>query len=316
MRNNHRNDEVQIRPFVEDLVINWHLIEACNYSCKYCYAAWEKPGTSKELHRDQDGTAHLLTSLYDFFRPSNSANPLAQVMDWKNVRLSIAGGEPTLLKERLDFVISKAKQLGFKVSLITNGSLLDAQRVTAIAPHLSCLGISLDSSNVKTNSLIGRVSQKGNIMPVSDVVETIRIAREANPAISIKINTVVNAVNMQEDMSNLISLINPDRWKVMRVLPVITDALSISTESYSEFVNRHGALSAVMTVEDNQDMVDSYIMIDPLGRFFQNSLGGSAYLYSSPIQEVGIEKAFAQTGFSPIKFAKRYQSSIHGKLLP
>ena len=237
-------------------------------------------------------------------------------MDWKNVRLSIAGGEPTLLKERLDFVILKAKQLGFKVSLITNGSLLDAQRITAIAPHLSCLGISLDSSNVKTNSLIGRVSQKGNVMPVSDVVETIRLARKANPAISIKINTVVNAVNMQEDMSNLISLMNPDRWKVMRVLPVITDALSISTESYSEFVNRHAALSAVMTIEDNQDMVDSYIMIDPLGRFFQNSLGGSAYLYSSPIHEVGIERAFAQTGFSPKKFAKRYQSSLHGEFLP
>lgn len=316
MKNNHRNDEVQIRPFVEDLVINWHLIEACNYSCKYCYATWDKPDSSKELHRDQDGTARLLNSLYEFFRPSNSANPLAHIMDWKNVRLSIAGGEPTLLKERLDFVISKAKQLGFKVSLITNGSLLDAQRITSIAPHLSCLGISLDSSNITTNSLIGRVSQKGNVKPVSDVVETIRLAREANPAISIKINTVVNAINMHEDMSDLISLINPDRWKVLRVLPVISDALSITAENYSEFVIRHAALSSVMSVEDNQDMVDSYIMIDPLGRFFQNSLGGSSYLYSSPIQEVGIAVAFAQTGFSPKKFAKRYQSGFHGEFLP
>jgi radical S-adenosyl methionine domain-containing protein 2 len=237
-------------------------------------------------------------------------------MDWKNVRLSIAGGEPTLLKERLDFVISKAKQLGFKVSLITNGSLLDAQRITAIAPHLSCLGISLDSSNMSTNRLIGRVSKNGDVNPIDNIVKAIKLAREVNPAISIKINTVVNALNMHEDMSDLISLINPDRWKVMRVLPIITDALSITAYNYRGFVTRHAALSSVMSIEDNQDMVDSYIMIDPLGRFFQNSLGGSAYLYSSPIQEVGIAAAFAQTGFSPQKFAKRYHNDLHGEFLP
>lgn len=303
-------DNAHSRPFVDDLVINWHLIEACNYSCKYCYAAWEKPESGKELHRDQDGVTRLLTSLYDFFKPNNVANPLSSVIDWGNVRLSIAGGEPTLLNERLDFVISKAKYLGFKVSLITNGSLLDTQRVKSIAPHLSCLGISLDSSDKTTNSLIGRVNNKGIGNQISEVLELIKNARAINPSITIKINTVVNSINVNENMSELIALIKPDRWKVMRVLPVVTEVLSVTELSYREFVSRHNSLSSIMSVEDNQDMVESYIMVDPLGRFFQNSLGGSAYLYSSPIQEIGAAASFAQTRFSAKKFAQRYQSNF------
>lgn len=33
------------------LVINYHITEKCNYDCHYCYAKWAKPN---ELHRNVD----------------------------------------------------------------------------------------------------------------------------------------------------------------------------------------------------------------------------------------------------------------------
>ena len=49
----------------QQLVINWHLTEACNYSCQYCYAAWNKATNPRELINDagqtleQIGRAHV-----------------------------------------------------------------------------------------------------------------------------------------------------------------------------------------------------------------------------------------------------------------
>lgn len=310
MKYDHRSDEGGVRHFVDELVINWHLTEACNYRCQYCYSAWTKPSSNSELHRDQQGIVRLLKSLYQFFASNNPANPLASKLDWKHLRLSIAGGEPTLLKERLSFIINTARKIGFRVSLITNGSLLDQVSITALAPQLSCLGISLDSSHVATNKLIGRIGRSGFGRSAREIGNLVILARAENPSLSIKLNTVVNAVNAGEDMTSLINLLQPERWKVLRVLPVLSPALSITDEQFQDFVSRHAHLSSVMAVEDNQDMEKSYIMVDPLGRFFQNGAGQSEYSYSRPIQEVGAEEAFAEIGFSPEKFAQRYKSVL------
>ncbi|WP_404360445.1 hypothetical protein [Methylotuvimicrobium sp. KM1] len=132
------------RPSVTDLVIDCHGTEACNYRYKYCYAKWTSHHlqTSRELQRSQESTHRMLKNVKEFFAPTIPSNPLAQSLRWKNVRLSIAGGEPTLLRDRLDSEISDAKQLGFEISLITNGSLLEARRmaVRLNKQHQSLIG--------------------------------------------------------------------------------------------------------------------------------------------------------------------------------
>lgn len=308
MNINHRSGEGGVRLQVEELVVNWHLTEACNYGCQYCYSTWAKQECSAELHRDPQAIVQVLEELYRFFRPQNPSNPLSAALDWKHLRLSIAGGEPTLLKDRLDFVINTARNIGFRVSLITNASLLDHARVQMIAPQLSCLGISLDSAHLMTNQLIGRSDRFGGGKAVNGTQDLIRTARAANPSISIKINTVVNAINADEDMTPVIKLLEPNKWKVLRVLPVHSPALAVTDEQFRRFVLRHQKMLSVMAVEDNADMLQSYLMIDPLGRFFQNAQGQTGYTYSRPIHQVGAEAAFAETGFSIGKFARRYTS--------
>lgn len=310
MKNNHLCDEGGVRLVVDELVINWHLTEACNYRCQYCYSAWTRADSAVELHRDQQSVVRLLNDLFEFFKPNNPTNPLTSKLEWRYLRLSIAGGEPMLLKERLGFVIATACQIGFRVSLITNASLLDQVSITELAPHLSCLGISLDSGSTVSNSLIGRVGRSCVGKSATEISNLVKLAREVNPSISIKLNTVVNAINADEDITSVVSLIAPERWKVLRVLPVLSPAHSITDERFRRFVNRHAPLSSLMSVEDNQDMVMSYIMIDPLGRFFQNASGQIAYSYSRPILKVGAEAAFAEIDFSQENFVQRYKTAL------
>lgn len=290
------------------LVLNWHLTEPCNYSCKYCYAAWVKSGNDQELIRDYERTVLLLNELYQFFRPGNPSHPMAKERTWSSVRLNLAGGEPLLHSAKLPAVIRYARELGFEVSLITNGSHLNDELLGLLAPELTWLGISIDSANAATNRAIGRIDNRGQMLSLQNLATILGGARKANSAMRLKVNTVVNQLNHDEDLSSLIQHFAPEKWKVLRMLPVVSQNLAVSDEQFSQFVDRHQSLSHVLCAEDNQDMRDSYLMIDPHGRFFQNSpiRAGQGYVYSQPIIDVGAQKAFAEIAFNHDRFNARY----------
>jgi radical S-adenosyl methionine domain-containing protein 2 len=50
-------------------------------------------------------------------------------------------------------------------------------------------------------------------------------------------------------------------------------------------------------------MTESYVMIDPAGRFFDSAQG--TYIYSLPILEVGVEEALKQVSINPERFRER-----------
>ena len=50
-------------------------------------------------------------------------------------------------------------------------------------------------------------------------------------------------------------------------------------------------------------MTESYVMIDPAGRFFDNAQG--TYTYSLPILEVGVEEALKEVLIEPERFRRR-----------
>ena len=294
------------------LVINWHLTEACNYSCRYCYARWDGRVDERELIHDSHRTQRMLAHLADFFSPDNQANPLRREMDWASVRLNLAGGEPLLYRQRTVDVVNTARELGFNVSMISNGSHFDRPSLEALAPNLSLLGISLDSAQQNVNRAIGRVDRQGRVLAQDDLVDVLGKACMLNPAMRLKINTVVNALNCEEDMSTMIRLLSPDRWKVLRMLPVVTNNLAVSDAQFNGFVERHSGVEEIMCIEDNNSLAESYIMIDPHGRFFQNSMadGLGGYQYSRSILEAGARDAFSELRFSPRKFLTRYERFV------
>lgn len=182
----------------EKYKINLHILEACNFKCRQCFSKF--------------GTKTLLP-----------------VEDWKKIidnciawsdvtEFNLAGGEPMLypgLAELVKYIRNK----GVKVSLITNGSLMDEEWIKNYAGLYKTIGFSVDSLSDETNKKIGRCDRSGRTIPAGMVVELCRLIRKYAPGCRIKINTVVSALNKDEVMSDFIDKIAADRWKILRMKP-------------------------------------------------------------------------------------------------
>ncbi|NRA82103.1 MAG: radical SAM protein, partial [Pseudoalteromonas sp.] len=223
------------------------------------------------------------------------------------VRINFAGGEPLILKKRFAQLIMKAKSLGFNLSLITNGHYLTNSFINNYGAMFSMIGISFDSQYMITREDIGRIDRKDESFGTHVLIKAVKQLRKVNPSITIKINTVVNSLNYQESFEQLIAEIKPEKWKVFQVLPVLNDNLLISDEQFTVFVNRHASLKEVMVAEDNEAMTTSYLMINPQGRFYQNSSTQNGYIYGDLILDVGVEKALEVCQINWETFASRYK---------
>ena len=283
---------------MKELTINWHITEACNFKCGYCFAKWEKP-CKKELLHCQDKVNLLLdeimklTSYFDQFT---------------QIRLNLVGGETFLYKEQVFYIMEQAKLRQMRLSAITNGSQFDVEMNAIIANYLDSLGISMDSVNRITNLQIGR-QMKNTAINSQLLIENIQMIKKLNPQINLKVNTVVNKFNHKEYLGDFIDQVNPDKWKIFKVLPIMKESESfiINDEEFQGFIERHQAYQKIIFSENNDEMTHSYLMIDPLGRFFQNQTEQLGYQYSQPIIENGIESAISQIQFDIIKFSSRYQ---------
>ncbi|MGK7900907.1 MAG: viperin family antiviral radical SAM protein [Hormoscilla sp.] len=295
------------------LVINWHILENCNFSCGYCYAHWPQM-RRPEAWRSPELTSRILEEL--------SHMPSLVPGEWVGPpRLNFAGGEPMLLYKNgeLPRVMSEAEQLGFTLSIITNGYLLTDEIVGQLAPRVNILGISIDSADPETNQKIGRSRKRdaSKQISVERVAAIFRLAREVNPNIECKLNTVVCTYNWEENFHSMLDKIAPDRWKVFQMLPIAdTEEVAdkqqpfiIKDSEFKDFVSRHESLD-IMRPENNDEMTHSYVMVDPFGRFYQNDPVGEGEFHrhtvSDPIHEVGVRKAWSQVRFDTDKFVWRY----------
>lgn len=276
---------------LNELVINWHITETCNYNCTYCFAKWGKPN---ELHRSLDAIEKLLDKLANYFIHGDPE--IKRTLGYQDVRLNFAGGEPMLLGSSFSTALGMAKQKGFKTSIITNGSYLLRSRFELPPNTLDMVGISFDSQQHPVRRELGRIDRKGNSFNIDELKLAIQNLSHTQKGLKTKINTVVNALNWEEDFSPL-----------------------ISDEQFSSFVERHSGKGLPISAESNNTMTESYLMIDPNGRFYQNSKGMSGYSYSERITDVGVETALNQINFNCNRFKSRYYagnpSNICGEVL-
>lgn len=96
-------------------------------------------------------------------------------------------------------MLTVARDIGFDVSLITNGSRLDPRIMASMAPSISLLGLSVDSPIVRNNEEIGRIDRRGCQLDIAGLAEAVDEGRRRNPLLRVKVNTVVNKVNQSDD---------------------------------------------------------------------------------------------------------------------
>lgn len=250
--------------------INIHVLEACNFRCRQCFS---KFGTKK----------------------------LLPVEDWKKIidnciaganvtEFNIAGGEPMLYPGLVELV-QYIRDKGVKVSLITNGSLMDEEWAKNCAGMFETIGFSVDSINDETNRKIGRCDRNEKTIPAGRIVELCELIRKYAPGCRIKINTVVSPLNKDEVMSDFIDEIAAYRWKILRMKPFQYGSFSnldiqVSDEEFEEFVERNrdrkgkedgvtaetGMKTARREIVVEPDMKASYVLIDSNGYLLDNAV--------------------------------------------
>jgi radical S-adenosyl methionine domain-containing protein 2 len=273
--------------------VNYHLWQPCNMHCRGCFARFD------DVRAEVLPRGHL---------PRDAAIQLTHVLASRFAKVTFAGGEPTLAPW-LPELVAVAKASGATTMLVTNASRLDPRYLNRLAGHLDWIAMSIDSALPATQEALGRATIRGALAN-DDYIAVAAGARERG--IRVKVNTVVSALNAREDMSWFIEIIRPERWKLLQVLPVDgqndgeVEPLLIGGDTFRAFVERHLSLSrAGITVvgEDNASMTGSYAMVDPAGRFFDNTAG--RHTYSQPILAEGVDAAWSGIRFHLDRFVDR-----------
>ncbi len=281
---------------IPELTINWHIIEACNYDCYFCYAKYAQRSV---FGRDYAAIMHELVALKGKKIEFLNTSALAE-----NVRLNFAGGEP-FLEKRLGAALSLAFRLGLRPSFISNGSLIEDDFIREFGPMISVAGFSVDSFDAGLNQRIGRQDNRGRQVDLTRLSQMFALFREVSPSTRLKINTVVCGENADEDMNGPLRELQPHRWKVLRVIPIHgAEQRAITDDRFQAFLARHQAVNGERIPEDNGDMHRSYLMLNPEGRFYQRI--GSDYLSSEPVVQVGAATALRRVEFDVETYASRY----------
>lgn len=281
---------------IPELTINWHILEACNYDCYFCYAKYGQKSIFARRYAD------ILRGIGDLKNCKiNFQNSSAIV---ESVRINFAGGEP-FLEKNLGQAIALAFDLGLRPSFISNGSLLTDNFIKEFGPMISVAGFSVDSFDDEKNRRIGRRDSRGSQIGYERLAAMFRLFRQVSPNTLLKVNTVVCRENVGDDLTSPLNELRPDRWKALRVIPIHgASGRGVSDKEFSSFMDRHQDMPGKIVPEDNVDMYRSYLMLDPDGCFYQRE--GSDYLRSKPILVVGAATALRSIEFDAKTYSSRY----------
>lgn len=281
---------------MKDIVpsVNFHLWKPCNFRCKFCFATFQDEMSlySEKSHLSKDEMLQIID----------------EIVKQKITKITFVGGEPLLCKWLPD-LIRYSKQKGLTTMIVTNGYLLTDEWLDRQEGNLDWVTLSIDTIDPERQIQIGRSNGK-KIITAAEYKDKIKSIKKRN--IKFKLNTVVCSINVDEDFSDFVKEVSPERWKIFQVLPVegqndkhINDFI-ISDKDFQNYVERHKLLqsSGIQVVtEDNDQMRGSYLMIDPQGRLYDNVNG--KHSYSESILKIGFTEASNQVEIDKEKFFER-----------
>jgi len=179
--------------------------------------------------------------------------------------------------------------------------------------------LSIDASSDVLHAALGRGLKNEVARGVSNHLErTLPVADLLHEfGVGVKLNTVVTALNADDNMSEVVRRIRPHRWKIFQALPIEGEnddemaQLEVSNRAFEAYVEVHKEALADsedirIVAENNEAMLGTYAMIDPMGRVYTNAEG--RYRYSS---ESSLTMGFLQAwnevseGFSQKAFEAR-----------
>jgi radical S-adenosyl methionine domain-containing protein 2 len=273
--------------------VNYHILSNCNMSCEFCFAKFTE---SKEFLEKNT-----------YLSLENAKELIQELHNYGVSKITFVGGEP-LLYPWLSELLSFAKSLSMTTMIVTNGMLLNEKWIEENKSNINWIAISIDSLNENTLFDVGRKT-KTTTLSKKQYREICYLIK--NKGIKLKINTVVFGKNKDDNMSEFILDVSPERWKVFKVLRIegqndnmidmdVSDDDFLNFKRKHDFSNKH---NIDIVFEDNNAMTGSYLMIDPAGRFFDNTNG--FYKYSNSILNIGVNQALSEIKFDFDLFKER-----------
>lgn len=172
--------------------ICWNITNKCNENCKFCYRKICDDNSLEENKKIFDNISQIRID-----------------------KITFSGGEPLLYEDLFklaDYI--KCKNPEIKLSLTTNGQMINDELFNKIVNTFDWISFSIDSSNINVNDEIGR--GKNHLEKIVSLLD------KFNNKIKLKINTVANKYNIDdlENIYNIISKYQISRWKIFRFYPL------------------------------------------------------------------------------------------------
>lgn len=248
---------------------NIHVNGSCNYHCNHCFS-------------------RCLRGM-GIMKPKEWIPVLDYLKTEGIEKINIAGGEP-MLYPYLDELCRLIKNMGFMVTIVSNGSLITEEWLYRMRGIVEWIGLSIDSPDEEDEIAVGRTFKgRGHI---KNIIEISNLAHRYG--YKVKLNITVVRRSHDKDFSELIERIGAERVKVFRALTIknanddIEDTWSIDDEQFEDFRRRHENCSNII-FEDNDDMVGSYMMFSPKGKWMVNKGGVKHFLDFDLLKREGME---------------------------
>ena len=225
-------------------VFQWHITHACNLRCTHCYQDdYQYSMPSKELFSILDK--------YTTFVHQN--NYLGQI--------NLTGGEP-LLHPDFFSLASEIKKRGFRLGILTNGTLIDDQLADQLRDlHPVFVQISLDGTRRQHDAIRGKGA-------FQKALRGIRLLKSRG------IRVLVSFTAQKENLSSFPELARICRFYRVDKLwwdRVVTDnpqdyaALALTTEEFRNFLSRNQRLEKWYRRPDGSYMISNQRALQFLG---------------------------------------------------
>lgn len=180
--------EIGINKITKSIHIN--VTNDCNLRCKHCYMS-AGFGEKKELCKEK---------LLLFIEEITTLNGATDII--------ISGGEPLLYKDLFDIIIT-CKQLGHKVTLFTNGLLINESNIEFISNNVDEVQVSMEGISCK---FYEKIRGQGNY---EHLINTLMLLKIKNVPITLAI-TVLDDV-LDDVKENIISFLKKINFRYINV---------------------------------------------------------------------------------------------------
>ena len=206
------------------------LSEKCNLACKYCFLG--NANTNIIHHQMPMMDKEIADKALQYFSFQNKTHP-----EWfgHSKEIIFYGGEPLLNFETLKYVIDRCREMqinneitaAMNFSMVTNGLLLDREKIHFLKENNVAISISIDGIDSESNC--NRVNKSGK--PIyDDLLETLELVKESEYEVGLSITLTERTISNPNDIISLL-----DKYKINAVsfnLLYSTPDFHMSTDYY------------------------------------------------------------------------------------